>query len=527
MLRRSAFAPRLSAAATRCFSSQSQYPFLKELGLDVDGGVVDGVFGAAGVAGGDVHEAFSPATEEVIGKVRFGNVADYEACVAAMDAAKPAWAAMPAPARGEVVRKIGEALREKCDALGALISLEMGKIKPEGVGEVQEAIDICDYAVGLSRSLNGSVIPSERPNHFMMERYNPLQGHVGVISAFNFPCAVYFWNLALSLVCGNTTVWKGAPTASLVTMACSKIVADVLKAEGLTGVAVTCQGGADVGQAMVDDKRIELMSFTGSTAVGRHVAQARSGRFAKNILELGGNNATIVLADADMEMVKRGVLFSAVGTCGQRCTTLRRLYVEEPAYDELVANLVKSWKTVPIGDPLADGTLCGPLHNTAAVAAYEKCIADAIAAGGEVLVGGKAIPGQGHYVEPTIIAIDKNAAVLQTEVFVPVMYVMKIDDLDDGIACNNNVPQGLSSSLFTTNQQAVFKWTGPQGSDCGIVNVNIGPSGAEIGGAFGGEKETGGGRESGSDAWKQYMRRSTCTVNHGSELPLAQGIKFD
>ncbi|OQR98335.1 aldehyde dehydrogenase family 7 member A1 [Achlya hypogyna] len=504
----------------------NKYPFLAELGLKEENlGVFDGEW----FGNGPVFTSVNPATNEPIARTRTGTKEDYERVVAAMDKAKKDWAEVPAPVRGEVVRLIGEALREKQQALGQLVSLEMGKITVEGVGEVQEAVDICDFAVGLSRSLNGSVIPSERPGHFMMERYNPLKGHVGIITAFNFPCAVMFWNGALSLVAGNTQLWKPHDNLSLTSIACNKIVTDVLEKKGYNPAiaSLICGSGKEVGEPMIRDKRMELISFTGSTHVGRHVNEVVANRFGKTILELGGNNAMIIDEDADLTMALRATLFSAVGTAGQRCTTLRRIYLHEKIYDSFVDKLVTAYKQIPIGDQLDPKTLCGPLHNKQAVANYENGIETAKKQGGKILTGGNVLPGPGNFVEPTLIAIEHEAPIVQTEIFAPITYVMKFNDLDEAIAKNNDVPQGLSSSLFTTNQAAIFKWTGPSGSDCGIVNVNIGPSGAEIGGAFGGEKETGaGGRESGSDAWKQYMRRSTCTVNHSKDLPLAQGINF-
>ncbi|GLD93301.1 hypothetical protein PINS_up001893 [Pythium insidiosum] len=506
-------------------SAVAEYPFLKDLGLkDENHGVFDGQwFGS-----GDVYTSVNPANGKTIAKVRAGTVADYEKVVKAMDAAKPKWAELPAPVRGEIVRQIGEELRAKKEPLGKLISLEMGKIYQEGLGEVQEAIDICDFAVGLSRTLNGSIIPSERPGHFMMERYNPLKGHVGIVTAFNFPCAVFFWNAALSLVCGNTNLWKPSESLSLTSVACNKIVADVLERNGHAGAisSLICGSGADVGEALIQDKRMELVSFTGSTKVGRHVNQVVASRFGKTILELGGNNAMIVDQDADLEMALRATLFSAVGTAGQRCTSLRRLFLHEDIHDEFLRRLLAAYKTVKVGNPLEDGVLCGPLHNTQAVKNYVDGIKTIKEQGGKILIGGKTIDGPGHFVEPTIVSITHDAPIVQKEIFAPIMYVLKFKTLEEAIEKNNAVPQGLSSSIFTKNQSAVFKWTGPLGSDCGIVNVNIGPSGAEIGGAFGGEKETGGGRESGSDSWKQYMRRSTCTINYSKELPLAQGINF-
>lgn len=519
-------------AATSSSSSSapltySKYPFLRALGLNESN---PGVFDGAWKGSGEVFTSINPATNEPIARTRGGTVAEYENCISEMDKAKLVWQDMPLPARGEVVRKIGMALRDKKNDLGALVSLEMGKILSEGKGEVQEAVDICDYAVGLSRMLEGKILPSERPGHFMMERWNPLKGHVGIITAFNFPCAVYFWNAAISLVAGNANIWKGADSTSLITVACTRIVADVLKAEGLPpALACAIQGsGATIGEAMIKDPRVELVSFTGSTKVGRHVGNVVSNRFGKKILELGGNNAMIVLEDADMNMALRATLFSAVGTAGQRCTSLRRLYVQSGAYDAFVSKLATAYKSVKIGNPLEEGVLCGPLHNPAAVAAYADGVKRAVAQGGKVLVGGKVLSDRkGNFVEPTLVEISPDAKIVQEELFAPILYVMRVASLDEAIRLNNAVPQGLASSLFTKNQSAVFKWTGPAGSDCGIVNVNIGPSGAEIGGAFGGEKETGGGRESGSDSWKQYMRRSTCTVNYSDQLPLAQGVSFD
>lgn len=375
------------------------------------------------------------------------------------------------------------------------------------------------------------MLPSERPSHFMMERWNPLRGHVAIITAFNFPAAVFFWNAAISLVCGNTQIWKGASSTSLTAIACTRIVADVLAAEGLGAgcVSTLCQGsGGVVGDAMIFDPRMELVSFTGSTSVGKRVAGAVSARFGKHILELGGNNAMIIMDDANLELALRAVLFSAVGTAGQRCTTLRRLYLHHKIHDEFLARLTKAYASVKIGDPLESGVLCGPLHTKSSVEEYRQGLEKVKKEGGKIIYGGNVLSNRpGNFVEPTLTSIDPSAEIVKEEVFVPILHVMKIGSLEEGIKWNNAVPQGLSSSLFTSNQSAVFKWTGPSGSDCGVVNVNIGPSGAEIGGAFGGEKETGGGRESGSDSWKQYMRRSTVTVNHSSALPLAQGIRFE
>lgn len=476
-----------------------------------------------------LHHQINPATHEKLTQVNFGGLTEYEQVITAMDAAKPAWANTPAPLRGEVVRKLGEKLRKHKQELGAMISLEMGKILTEGLGEVQEAIDICDYAVGLSRCLNGTVIPSERPGHFMMERYNPLQGHVAIITAFNFPVAVYFWNLAISLVCGNTNLWKPHETTSMLSIATTKLVHEVLEECGQSGAiaSMICGTGKVVGEAMIHDPRIELVSFTGSTHVGRHVGQVVAGRFGKSLLELGGNNAMIVDRSADLDMAVRATLFGAVGTAGQRCTTQRRLYLHKEIYDAFLAKLLPAYRTIKIGSPLDPQTLCGPVHSPAAVNLYTKTIEEAQKEGGKVLVGGKVLTSlPGNFVEPTVVAINSGAAILKEERFVPILYVVSVDSVDQAIEYNNSVKQGLSSSLFTQDLGQMFKWVGPSGSDCGIVNVNIGTSGAEIGGAFGGEKETGGGRESGSDAWKAYMRRSTCTINHSKSLPLAQGVNF-
>lgn len=403
----------------------------------------------------------------------------------------------------------------------------MGKILAEGLGEVQEVIDICDYAVGLSRMINGSVLPSERPNHTLMEVWNPL-GVIGIVTAFNFPMAVFGWNTAISLVCGNAQIWKGASSTSLCTIALSKVLERVLRNNGINpAVSSTVIGpGSTIGDKLVNDSRISLVSFTGSTSVGRGVSEKVHARFGRTILELGGNNAIVVMDDADLDLVIPATFFAAVGTCGQRCTTSRRLIVHEKVYDKVVSSLLKAYQQVKIGQPLEDGTLCGPLHTKNAVKEYADGIETIKSQGGKILHGGKVIEGPGNFVEPTLVEISKDAPITKEELFVPILYVIKTTSLEDAIEINNSVPQGLSSSLFTTNQKNVFTWLGPNGSDCGIINVNAPTNGAEIGGAFGGEKETGGGRESGSDSWKQYMRRGTVTVNHGDDIPLSQGIQF-
>ena len=431
----------------------------------------------------------------------------------------------PAPVRGEIVRQVGEAFRKKKEPLGLLISLEMGKIKSEGLGEVQEYIDICDFATGLSRTLEGKVLPSERPGHFMMEMWNPL-GLVGCITAFNFPVAVAGWNAALALICGDLMVWKPAPTTNLCAIAVQKIINEVFDKFGFKSIHTLCAGGIDVGSTMVNDKRLPLISFTGSTAVGRSIGVDVAKRFGRSILELGGNNAAIIMDDADLDLALKACVFACVGTAGQRCTTMRRIFLHESVYDKFIEKMIAAYKTIKSGNPLEEGVILGPLHTKAAVQMYQDGLAAIQKQGGKVLQGGKVIPGEGNYVEPTIVEIKHDAEIVRHEIFAPITYVMKFNSIDEAIQYNNEVPQGLTSTIFTKNLQNYFNWVGPAGSDCGIVNCNIGTSGAEIGGAFGGDKETGGGRESGSDSWKQYMRRSTCTVNYSNYLALAQGVQF-
>ncbi|KAK2992968.1 hypothetical protein RJ640_008404 [Escallonia rubra] len=493
------------------------YEFLSELGLEErsPGCYVNGKWKGSGA----IAQTVNPANNKMIAEVTEPSIEDYEEGVQACYEASKIWMQVPAPKRGDIVRQIGDALRRKREKLGRLVSIEMGKILAEGIGEVQEIIDMCDFAVGLSRQLNGSVIPSERPYHIMLEMWNPL-GIVGVITAFNFPCAVLGWNACIALVCGNCVVWKGAPTTPLVTMAMTSLVAGVLKKNNLPGSIFTsfC-GGAEIGQAIAKDTRIPLVSFTGSSKVGLMVQQTVSERFGKCLLELSGNNAIIVMDDADIKLAVRSVLFAAIGTAGQRCTTCRRLLLHESVYETVLEKLLEAYKQVKVGDPLEKYTLLGPLHTRASKENFEK-------GGGKILTGGSVIESEGNFVQSTIVEISPDADVVKEELFGPVLYVMKFQTLEEAIEINNSVPQGLSSSIFTKKPEVIFKWTGPRGSDCGIVNVNIPTNGAEIGGAFGGEKSTGGGREAGSDSWKQYMRRSTCTINYGSELPLAQGINF-
>jgi aldehyde dehydrogenase (NAD+) len=473
----------------------------------------------------------SPADGQKIGSLKEDSVADVSAKVGRSAEAFNAWKQVPAPVRGELVRRYGEKLRENKEALSCLVTAECGKILEEGRGEVQEMIDICDFAVGLSRQLYGLSIASERPQHRMTETWLPL-GPVGIISAFNFPVAVWAWNTALALVCGDPVIWKPSEKTPFTAIACQhlfdEVVADFKQApEGLAQLII---GGREVGEALVGDERVSLVSATGSTAMGRIVGPKVAARFGKTILELGGNNAIIVAPSADLDMAITGIVFGSVGTCGQRCTSTRRLFVHESIYDNLVPRLKAAYSAVTIGQPLETGTLVGPLIDEASFKGMEKALAAAKADGGVVHGGGRTLEGKfpnAFYVNPALVEMDRQSDVVKSETFAPILYVMKYSDLDDAIHMQNDVPQGLSSSIFTTDLREGERFTSATGSDCGIANVNIGTSGAEIGGAFGGEKETGGGRESGSDAWKAYMRRSTSTVNYSKELPLAQGIKFD
>ncbi len=468
----------------------------------------------------------NPATGAPLGSVPLATMADYDAAVQAAGAAFLRWREVPAPRRGEIVRELGDAFRREKAALGRLVSQETGKLLSEGLGEVQEVIDICDFAVGLSRQLYGLSMHSERPSHRMYEQWHPL-GPVAVITAFNFPVAVWAWNAMIAAVCGDTVVWKPSPKAPLAALAAQKIADEVLQRHGHPDVFRLVAGGADIGVAMANDARFPLVSFTGSVAVGRLVSQACARRLARSLLELGGNNGIIVMDDANLVLAMRAIAFGAAGTAGQRCTTTRRLFAQKGIAPLLIGRLTKAYQSIRIGDPLEDGTLMGPLIDANAVKAYERAIAAAVAQGGTVVFGGKRLARPGYFVEPTLIRSAEPLPVSRDETFAPILYIVEFGTLDDAIALHNAVPQGLSSAIFTENLRHAEKFLSAAGSDCGIANVNIGTSGAEIGGAFGGEKETGGGRESGSDAWKTYMRRQTCTINHGSELPLAQGVKFD
>ena len=473
----------------------------------------------------------NPASGEVIASVHASSAADYALIVERAQAAYKAWRATPAPRRGEAVRLCGEALRRHKDALGSLVALEMGKIKPEGDGEVQEMIDIADFAVGQSRMLYGYTMHSERPGHRMYEQWHPI-GLVGIISAFNFPVAVWSWNAFLAAVCGDVCIWKPSPKTPLSAIATMRICNEALKAGGFPDIFFLFNdAGTELSQAFVDDKRIPLISFTGSTRVGRQVGERVAKRMGRSLLELGGNNAIILDQSADLKLAIPAIVFGAVGTAGQRCTTTRRLFVHESIVKDVTDKLVTAYKQVEgkIGDPTLATTLMGPLNSAEAVKAYLAAVEKAKATGGTVLTGGAALTDRkGHFVLPTIVAGVKNSdEVVQTETFAPILYVMPFKTLDEAIEMQNDVPQGLSSAIFTQSLKSAEQYLSAAGSDCGIANVNIGTSGAEIGGAFGGEKETGGGRESGSTAWQAYMRRQTNTINYSDALPLAQGIKFD
>ncbi len=468
----------------------------------------------------------NPSTGTGIGEVLCATEDDYENIVRDAETAFETWRMTPAPVRGDVIRQLGEALREHKDALGKLISLEMGKIYSEGLGEVQEAIDICDFAVGLSRQMYGLTMHSERPEHRMYEQWHPL-GVVGIITAFNFPCAVWAWNAAIAAVCGNTMVWKPSEKTPLISIAMMKIAHRVFSEAGHPGVMGMMIGNdSKLGEKMAADSRFPLVSATGSTRMGRSVGKVVAERFGKSILELGGNNALIVMEDADMEMAMRAIAFGAVGTAGQRCTTTRRVLVHESVENELVEKLVKVYGSISIGDPLDSKTLMGPLIDRVSVDHMQNALEKIKEQGGKVICGGEVVEGKGFFVKPAIVLCQKPIPMMKEEVFAPILYITPIKDVKEAIKIQNDVPQGLSSAIFTNSMRTAENFLSHRGSDCGIANVNIGTSGAEIGGAFGGEKETGGGRESGSDAWKAYMRRQTCTLNWGTELPLAQGVEF-
>lgn len=503
---------------------------LEELGVKA---INDGSStGSEWFSNGELIESYSPVDGNLIGSVKGSTREDYDRVMETAVKAFKTWRDVPAPQRGEIVRQFGNKLRDLKEPLGKLVSYEMGKSLQEGYGEVQEMIDICDFAVGLSRQLNGQTIPSERPGHVMREQWHPI-GVVGIISAFNFPVAVWSWNTALAWICGDVCVWKASEKAPLCSVACQNIIAEILKENNLPeGISCIVNGDYKVGEYMTTDTRIPLVSATGSTRMGRIVGKTVAERFGKSLLELGGNNAIIITPSADLKVVVPGAVFGAVGTCGQRCTSTRRLIIHESVYDKVRDAIVGAYGQIKIGNPLDENNHVGPLIDKDAVNTYLAAIEKAKAEGGNVLVEGGVIEGEGYesgcYVKPAIIEAENHYDIVQHETFAPILYLMKYSgDVENAIELQNGVAQGLSSAIMTESMKEAQKFLSYAGSDCGIANVNIGTSGAEIGGAFGGEKETGGGRESGSDSWKVYMRRQTNTINYSDELPLAQGIKFD
>ena len=503
--------------------------FLKELGLEAkNAGTSTGIQSSDS---GTYIDSYSPVDGQLIGSASQTTEEEYEKVIQTAQEAFKTWRQIPAPKRGELVRHYGNALRKYKEPLGKLVSYEMGKSLQEGYGEVQEMIDICDFAVGLSRQLYGLTMHSERPHHRMYEQWHPL-GIVGVISAFNFPVAVWSWNAMIALVCGDVVVWKASEKTPLCSVACQNILREVLADQDLPeGISCIVNGDYKIGELMTNDKRIPLISATGSTRMGKIVGATVAGRLGKTILELGGNNAIIITPSSDMNVVLTGALFGAVGTAGQRCTTTRRLIIHESVYDEVKQKLQKAYGQLRIGNPLDQNNHVGPLIDKDAVSNYQNAIEAAKKEGGNFLVDGGVLEGEGYesgcYVKPCIAEVKHNYEIVHHETFAPILYLIKYSDLNEAIAFQNEVPQGLSSAIMTNNMREAERFLSSAGSDCGIANVNIGTSGAEIGGAFGGEKETGGGRESGSDAWKAYMRRQTNTINYSTEVPLAQGIKFD
>ena len=499
--------------------------FLKKLGIEgVNAGTSTGL---QNLESKEVIASYTPVDGKKIANVSITTKEQYEQVVEKAEEAFLIWREMPAPQRGEIVRQIGQKLREYKEPLGKLVTYEMGKIHQEGLGEVQEMIDICDFAVGLSRQLYGLTMHSERPEHRMYEQWHPM-GIVGIISAFNFPVAVWSWNAMIAAVCGDVMIWKGSEKTPLCGVAIQKIVAKVLRENNLPeGIFNLVTGDRQVGEWMTEDERIPLVSATGSIRMGKEVAKTVGSRLGKTILELGGNNAIIISENADIEMALRATVFGAVGTCGQRCTSTRRLIIHESVYDKVKERLMSIYENITIGDPLEPNTLVGPLIDEQAVETMQAALKQIEKEGGKVIYGGEVIEGDGHYVRPALAEVQNHYKIVQDETFAPILYLMKFSTVEEAIAIQNGVKQGLSSSMFTLNMRDAENFLSAHGSDCGIANINIGTSGAEIGGAFGGEKETGGGRESGSDAWKAYMRRQTNTINWGAELPLAQGISFD
>jgi aldehyde dehydrogenase (NAD+) len=503
-------------------------PILKRLGIQETN---LGVFNGEWSGSGKILESVSPINGEIIARVRTATPEEYEQTVRRAQEAFRKWQILPAPKRGEVVRQLGNALREAKSDLGWLVSVEAGKITSEGQGEVQEMIDICDFAVGLSRQLYGLTIASERPQHRMMEQWHPL-GIVGIVTAFNFPVAVWSWNSALAAACGDSTVWKPSSQTPLTAIATIKIAERVCQANGIDPAifSLVIGDGATVGERLINDSRVPLISATGSTKMGRHVGEVVTKRLGRTLLELGGNNGIVVAPSADLDLATQGILFGAVGTAGQRCTTTRRIIVHESIRQEVTKRLLKAYERVQIGNPLEEKTLMGPLINKRAVEDMQSALQAVREQGGQILCGGEVLQGRkfpgGCYVQPCLVAAKHDLKIVHEETFAPILYIISYRTLDEAIAYHNEVPQGLSSAIFTNDMREAEQFLSCCGSDCGIANVNIGTSGAEIGGAFGGEKETGGGRESGSDAWKTYMRRQTVTINYSKELPLAQGIVF-
>ena len=503
---------------------------LENLGIPAD---------LTGVAIGDAqHPGTGPAIDVrspidgcELASIPSANVSDVAEAVDAARSAFELWRTTPAPARGLLVRELGERLRRHKHDLAVLVSYEAGKILPEAAGEVQEMIDVCDFAVGLSRQLYGLTIASERPAHRLTEQWHPL-GPIGVITAFNFPVAVWAWNAALALVCGDPVVWKPSEKTPVCALACHELLQQVIRdsSDVPSALSSVLIGGKDLGVALAESPELPLISATGSVPMGRDVARRVGGRLGRSLLELGGNNGMIVAPSADLELTVRSVVFAAAGTCGQRCTTLRRLIVHESVYEQLLARLISTYEKLPIGNPLEEGVLVGPLIDEAALEAMKNALEQAASQGGTVHLGEQVtegVPDGGAYVRPAIVEIGSDASILRQETFAPILYVLKYETFEEAVEIHNNVPQGLASAIMTSDVREAERFCSPAGSDCGIVNVNIGTSGAEIGGAFGGEKETGGGRESGSDAWKAYMRRTTNTINYSTDLPLAQGIRFD
>ena len=507
--------------------------FLQQLGIQDKNPCWSTGLKNGNASSGDYHEVHSPADGKFLGSVQMAGQAEFESVLKTAEEAYLDWRMVPAPKRGDIVRQMGDALREHKDALGKLVSVEMGKIHQEGLGEVQEMIDICDFAVGLSRQLYGLTMHSERPMHRMYEQYHPL-GVVGIISAFNFPVAVWAWNSMLAAVCGNVSIWKPSEKTPLTAIACANIMHDVLRRNNLPeGIMSVVVGDRSIGEAMSSDKRVALVSATGSTRMGKAVAQTVAARLGKSLLELGGNNAMIITPNANLKLAIPAMVFGSVGTCGQRCTSTRRLIIHESKYDAVKESLVKAYGSLKakIGHPLDANTLIGPLIDNGAVKMMQDRLEIVQKEGGTLVFGGEVLSGPGYesgnYVVPAIVEAENGYDSVQEETFAPILYLLKYKTLEEAMAMHNDVPQGLSSSIFSENMKEVEYFLSHKGSDCGIANANIGTSGAEIGGAFGGEKETGGGRESGSDAWKAYMRRQTNTLNWSEDLPLAQGIVFD